>query len=72
MWHGRCWAASNATAVSGDFLGVKWHPRLGHAALAKLQTASAARRVCAMARDILGGNGITGHSAFACGRVRGA
>jgi glutaryl-CoA dehydrogenase len=32
--------------------------RLEHAALAKLQTASAARRVCAMARDILGGNGI--------------
>jgi glutaryl-CoA dehydrogenase len=31
---------------------------LEHAALAKLQTASAARRVCAMARDILGGNGI--------------
>ncbi|WP_226355056.1 MULTISPECIES: acyl-CoA dehydrogenase family protein [unclassified Pseudonocardia] len=29
-----------------------------HAALAKLQTASGARRVCAMARDILGGNGI--------------
>jgi glutaryl-CoA dehydrogenase len=89
------------TAVSGDFLCVKWRPRLGPAALAKLQTASAARRVCAMARDILGGNGIlldhphakmeavytyegtdtvqslivgrgiTGHSAFACGRVRG-
>jgi glutaryl-CoA dehydrogenase len=32
--------------------------RLEHAALAKLQTASAARRVCALARDILGGNGI--------------
>ena len=32
--------------------------RLEHAALAKLQTASAARRVCATARDILGGNGI--------------
>ena len=32
--------------------------KLEHAALAKLQTASAARRVCAMARDILGGNGI--------------
>ncbi len=31
---------------------------LPHAALAKLVTASAARRVCAMARDILGGNGI--------------
>jgi glutaryl-CoA dehydrogenase len=31
---------------------------LEHAALAKLVTASAARRVCAMARDILGGNGI--------------
>ena len=31
---------------------------LPHAALAKLATASAARRVCAMARDILGGNGI--------------
>lgn len=31
---------------------------LEHAALAKLHTASAARRVCAMARDILGGNGI--------------
>lgn len=29
-----------------------------HAALAKLHTASAARRVCSMARDILGGNGI--------------
>ncbi|TCK22374.1 acyl-CoA dehydrogenase family protein [Pseudonocardia endophytica] len=29
-----------------------------HAALAKLQTASSARRVVAMARDILGGNGI--------------
>lgn len=32
--------------------------QLQHAALAKLHTASAARRVCAMARDILGGNGI--------------
>jgi glutaryl-CoA dehydrogenase len=32
--------------------------KLEHAALAKLQTASGARRVCAMARDILGGNGI--------------
>ena len=32
--------------------------RLEHAALAKLQTAAGARRVCAMARDILGGNGI--------------
>ena len=31
---------------------------LEHAALTKLVTASAARRVCAMARDILGGNGI--------------
>jgi glutaryl-CoA dehydrogenase len=31
---------------------------LPHAALAKLSTAAAARRVCAMARDILGGNGI--------------
>lgn len=31
---------------------------LEHAALAKLHTASAARRVCALARDILGGNGI--------------
>ncbi len=31
---------------------------LEHAALAKLQTGDAARRVCAMARDILGGNGI--------------
>ena len=31
---------------------------LPHAALAKLATASAARRVCADARDILGGNGI--------------
>ena len=31
---------------------------LEHAALAKLHTAAAARRVCAMARDILGGNGI--------------
>lgn len=31
---------------------------LEHAALTKLATASAARRVCAMARDILGGNGI--------------
>ena len=29
-----------------------------HAALAKLNTGDAARRVCAMARDILGGNGI--------------
>ena len=29
-----------------------------HAALAKLQTAAAARRVCADARDVLGGNGI--------------
>ncbi|MEO5833154.1 MAG: acyl-CoA dehydrogenase family protein [Nakamurella sp.] len=29
-----------------------------HAALAKLQTGDGARRVCAMARDILGGNGI--------------
>ena len=32
--------------------------KLEHAALAKLQTAAAARRVCAMARDIMGGNGI--------------
>jgi glutaryl-CoA dehydrogenase len=31
---------------------------LQHAALAKLNTAAGARRVCAMARDILGGNGI--------------
>ncbi|MGE3287734.1 MAG: acyl-CoA dehydrogenase family protein [Pseudonocardia sp.] len=31
---------------------------LEHAALAKLVTASGARRVCAMGRDILGGNGI--------------
>jgi glutaryl-CoA dehydrogenase len=31
---------------------------LEHAALAKLATAAAARRVCADARDILGGNGI--------------
>jgi len=29
-----------------------------HAALAKLNTGDGARRVCAMARDILGGNGI--------------
>jgi glutaryl-CoA dehydrogenase len=32
--------------------------RLEHAALAKLNTAAGARRVCADARDILGGNGI--------------
>jgi glutaryl-CoA dehydrogenase len=32
--------------------------RLEHASLAKLNTAAGARRVCAMARDILGGNGI--------------
>ena len=32
--------------------------QLQHAALAKLHTAGAARRVCALARDILGGNGI--------------
>jgi glutaryl-CoA dehydrogenase len=32
--------------------------QLEHAALAKLNTAAGARRVCAMARDILGGNGI--------------
>ena len=31
---------------------------LEHAALAKLSTAAAARRVCATARDVLGGNGI--------------
>lgn len=31
---------------------------LEHAALAKLHTAAAARRVCSFARDILGGNGI--------------
>ena len=31
---------------------------LQHAALAKLHTAAAARRVCGLARDILGGNGI--------------
>jgi glutaryl-CoA dehydrogenase len=31
---------------------------LAHASLAKLQTAAAARRVCALARDVLGGNGI--------------
>jgi glutaryl-CoA dehydrogenase len=32
--------------------------RIEHASLAKLNTAAGARRVCAMARDILGGNGI--------------
>jgi glutaryl-CoA dehydrogenase len=32
--------------------------RLEHAALGKLNTAAGARRVCAMARDLLGGNGI--------------
>jgi glutaryl-CoA dehydrogenase len=32
--------------------------RLEHAALAKLHTSEGGRRVCAMARDILGGNGI--------------
>jgi glutaryl-CoA dehydrogenase len=32
--------------------------RLEHAALAKLNTSEGARRVCAMARDLLGGNGI--------------
>jgi glutaryl-CoA dehydrogenase len=32
--------------------------QLEHAALAKLTTAEGARRVCAMARDMLGGNGI--------------
>ena len=32
--------------------------RLEHAALAKLSTAEGARRVCAQARDMLGGNGI--------------
>jgi glutaryl-CoA dehydrogenase len=32
--------------------------RLEHAALAKLNTAAGARRVCAKARDMLGGNGI--------------
>lgn len=32
--------------------------QLEHAALAKLSTAAAARRVCATARDVLGGNGI--------------
>jgi glutaryl-CoA dehydrogenase len=32
--------------------------RLEHAALAKLNTAAAARRVCGQARDMLGGNGI--------------
>jgi glutaryl-CoA dehydrogenase len=32
--------------------------QLHHAALAKLATASAARRVCSDARDVLGGNGI--------------
>lgn len=32
--------------------------QLPHAALAKLHTAAAARRVCSMARDVLGGNGI--------------
>jgi glutaryl-CoA dehydrogenase len=31
---------------------------LEHAALAKLNTAAGARRVCALARDLLGGNGI--------------
>ncbi len=31
---------------------------LPHAALAKMQTAEGARRVCALARDVLGGNGI--------------
>jgi glutaryl-CoA dehydrogenase len=31
---------------------------LAHASLAKLQTAAAARRVCGLARDVLGGNGI--------------
>ena len=39
-------------------LQVEGRADLEHAALAKLATASAARRVCGMARDILGGNGI--------------
>jgi alkylation response protein AidB-like acyl-CoA dehydrogenase len=41
-----------------DRLPAEGRVDLPHAALAKLVTASAARRVCGMARDVLGGNGI--------------
>jgi glutaryl-CoA dehydrogenase len=39
-------------------LAVEGSAGVEHAAITKLVTASGARRVCAMARDILGGNGI--------------
>ncbi|MET0863068.1 MAG: acyl-CoA dehydrogenase family protein [Nakamurella sp.] len=39
-------------------LQAKGRVSIEHAALAKLNTGDGARRVCAMARDILGGNGI--------------
>lgn len=39
-------------------LAADGHAGVEHAAITKLATASGARRVCAMARDILGGNGI--------------
>jgi glutaryl-CoA dehydrogenase len=39
-------------------LAAEGRVELEHAALAKLSTAEGARRVCSMARDMLGGNGI--------------
>ena len=41
-----------------EFLAAVLAAQSNDAALAKLNTGDAARRVCAMARDILGGNGI--------------
>jgi glutaryl-CoA dehydrogenase len=50
--------AMQTLCVRMSQLQAECRAQLQHAALAKLATAQAARRVCAMARDILGGNGI--------------
>jgi glutaryl-CoA dehydrogenase len=50
--------AMQTMCVRMSQLQVQGRADLPHAALTKLATASAARRVCGMARDVLGGNGI--------------
>jgi glutaryl-CoA dehydrogenase len=50
--------AMQTLCVRMSQLQAQGRAQLQHAALAKLATASAARRVCATARDVLGGNGI--------------
>ncbi len=47
-----------AMCVRMSQLQAEGRAELQHAALAKLHAAGAARRVCSMARDLLGGNGI--------------